>query len=204
MNADVALVVPASEAGDEHLELVGRIRARDQRALGRLYDLTADRVYGVALRVLGNVHDAEEIVCDVFQQVWQRAAQFMPERGTALRWLLVIAHSRALDARRRLRPERFNQPLHPEGTEDAYTDDETRPVDQLLDALRGGTAVHRAMSELGEEQRKLIALAFFAGLTHQEISERVGMPLGTVKSHIRRGLARLREYLEGMGAGCGE
>ena len=203
MNADAAHVLPSMEAADELVALMARIRAREQHALTRLYDLTADRVYGVALRVMGNVHDAEEIVCDVFQQVWQRAAQFMPERGTALRWLLVIAHSRALDARRRLRPERLTQPLHPEGTEAAYTDDEARPVEELLDVLRGGTAVHRAMSELGDEQRKLIALAFFAGLSHQEIAERVGMPLGTVKSHIRRGLARLREYLDRRGVGCG-
>jgi RNA polymerase sigma-70 factor (ECF subfamily) len=184
---------------DELEPLIAGIRAGDQAALGRLYDRASDRVYAVALRVLGNVHDAEEVVCDVFQQVWQRAAQYAAERGSVMRWLAVIAYTRAIDLKRKLADRLRWQPLHPEGGEETYADESERSVDDLIDLMRNGSAVQRALGDLNDEQRRLIKLAFLDGLSHQEIAERLDMPLGTVKSHIRRGLIRLRASLERIG-----
>ena len=184
---------------DELEPLMAGIRAGDQAALGRLYDRASDRVYAVALRVLGNVHDAEEVVCDVFQQVWTRAAQYAAERGSVMRWLAVIAYTRAIDLKRRVSDRLRLQPLHPEDGEETYADESGRSVDDLIDLMRNGSAVQRALADLNAEQRKLVKMAFLDGLSHHEIAERLAMPLGTVKSHIRRGLIRLRASLERVG-----
>ena len=196
------LAAPPVTEPDALLPLIGGIVARDSAALGRLYDATVDRVYAVAMRVLGNPADAEEVVADVYQQVWNRAAQHSAERGTVLRWLLVIAHTRAIDARRRHAGRPRTQSLHPDDREDTYTDCEVRKVEDLLDVMRAGTAIHAALAQLGEQPRKLIGLAFLKDLSHQEIAEQLGIPLGTVKSHIRRGLQQLRALLEQKGYGA--
>jgi RNA polymerase sigma-70 factor (ECF subfamily) len=198
MNAQVSNPA-ADEFQQELLGLIARIVARDDGALGRLYDLTVDRVYGVAMRVLGSAHDADEVVCDVFHQVWVRARQYAADRGGVLRWLLVIAYTRAIDARRRRSDRDKTEPLHPDEGEIAYPDQGARPVDDLLDAVVSGHAIHRALATLSGEQRKLVSMAFLGGATHQEISARTGIPLGTVKSHIRRGLLKLRTVLEELG-----
>lgn len=185
---------------DELAPLIARIRARDQGALGDLYDATVSRIYAVAMRVLGNAADADEVVGDVFHQVWTRAAQYAAERGSVLRWLLVIAHTRALDLKRRVADRQRMQTLHPDDSEPAYPDREVvRTTEDLLDLMRSGTAVHAALAGLKPEQRRLIGLAFLEGLSHQEIAQRTGIPLGTVKSHIRRGLMDLRAKLEAQG-----
>jgi RNA polymerase sigma-70 factor (ECF subfamily) len=195
----VITVEIADSVVDPHGALLRGVLARDQAALARLYDLTVDRVHAVALRVLGNAHDAEEVVVDAFQQVWNRAAQFDPGRGTVLRWLLVIAQTRALDLRRRLRDRTRLQPLHPDGDDIAYTAREDRTVADLLDAVTGGTAVHAALASLTAQQRRLVELAFLREQSHQEIAAAEGLPLGTVKSHIRRGLIALRAALKDQG-----
>ena len=189
----------ATEFADPHGALLRGVLARDQSALARLYDLTADRINAVAQRVLGNAHDAEEVVVDVFQQVWNRAAQYEAGRGSVLRWLLVIAQTRALDLRRRLRDRSRTQPLHPDVDDVAYTAREERSVSDLLDAVAGGTAVHAALATLSAQQRRLLELAFLREQSHQEIAAAEGLPLGTVKSHIRRGLLALREALKEKG-----
>ncbi|HET7844824.1 MAG TPA: sigma-70 family RNA polymerase sigma factor [Xanthomonadales bacterium] len=189
----------ASGVADPHGPLLRGMLARDQSALAKLYDLTCDRVNAVALRVLGNAHDAEEVVVDTFQQAWNRAAQYEAGRGTVLRWLLVIAQTRALDLRRRLRDRARTQPLHPDDDDPAYTAREDRTVADLLDAVAGGTAVHAALASLTAQQRRLVELAFLREQSHQEIAEAEGLPLGTVKSHIRRGLIALRAALKEKG-----
>ena len=180
---------------DELAVMIEGILRRDQRALVALYDRTVDRVYGVAYRVLSNAADAEEVVCDVFQQVWERVGQYAPARGSVVRWLCVIAYTRAIDRRRKLAERVRFLPLHPDEPAAAYTECEDRRADELVDALHAGTAIHSAMASLSAEQRRLVALAFIGGLSHIEISERLNLPLGTVKSHIRRGLMKLRTQL---------
>jgi len=199
MEAIQPWAAPVLDLAAELSNLVGAVGRRDQAALGRLYDLTVDRVFAVSLRVLGNRDDAEEVVGDVFLQVWERAQNYCAERGGVLSWLSVIAYSRAIDLKRRQSERNRTESLHPDEDDPAYTDCEERPIADLLDLVRSGSAAHLALSELPEQPRRLIAMAFLEDLSHQEISERTGIPLGTVKSHIRRGLLQLREKLSAMG-----
>ena len=193
------LVAAAPDGGAELADLLHAIAARKQSALGRLFDLCADRVFGVALRVLGDRDDAEEAVSDVFQQVWERAASYNAERGSVMSWMLMIAYTRAIDIKRRVKERRRFDPLHPDETAEAYTECEERSIVDLLDLMTSGSAIHGALGALGERQRKLISMAFMEDLSHQQIAERTGLPLGTVKSHIRRGLLQLRDALGAKG-----
>lgn len=175
--------------------LMGRIRFGDAEALGSLYDLALGRVYGLALRVLRQPQDAEEVVSDVFLQVWDQAVGYCPQRGSVMAWLQTLAWSRAVDRVRRLRRQRLEIPLHPDGDEDAYASGEDLPVDALLDHLGNVQALQQAFRSLTPVQRSVLELAYHEELSQPEIAERTGLPLGTVKSHARRGLAALRDAL---------
>jgi RNA polymerase sigma-70 factor (ECF subfamily) len=185
-------------ASYEAADLAGLLEAmarRDGQALGRLYDLTVDRVFATALRVLRNEHDAEEVAADAFRQAWERAADFDRSRGGALGWLLGIAWSRAVDRLRRERRHRQGaEPLHPDAADPAYCagDDDTAA---MVDALASQARLGRAVAGLSAAQQRMIALAFQHDLSHGEIARRVGLPLGTVKSHLRRALIALRQAL---------
>ena len=187
--ADTALATD-----DDHTlrECLDAICQQDQSALASFYDLTVGRVYGVALRIVRHADLAEEVVSDVFMQVWRDANRYDGARGKVLGWLLVIARSRALDLLRR-QDEAFSHP-------DPY-DLVTEPVSvkqnpqDLLEAMQAGSAVHAALLKLNPLQRQLLSLAFFRGFSHSEIVEYSGIPLGTVKTHIRRALGVLRETL---------
>lgn len=185
-------------ASDEAVELAGLLAAmarRDCDALARLYDLTVDRVFATALRVVRNKHDAEEVAADAFRQAWERAADFDSARGAALSWLLGIAWSRAVDRLRRERRHRQGaEPLHPDTPDPAYSagDDDTA---ELVDALASQASLGRAVAGLSAVQQRMIALAFQHDLSHGEIAARIGLPLGTVKSHLRRALIALRQAL---------
>jgi RNA polymerase sigma-70 factor (ECF subfamily) len=173
--------------------LVQRIAMADREALGDLYDATVARLYAVAHLILRNTADAEEVVCDVYTQVWQTAANYSGERGAVLAWLLMICRTRALD---RLRRNRVR--LKAAAIEQPADGEEASPQpgpEELLDLIQHGTAVHRALEALSPVKRQLVSLAFFKGLSHLEISEECGLPVGTVKSHIRRALNTLREHL---------
>lgn len=173
---------------------LARVRARDEAALGELYDATVDRVYGLALRVMRNAHDAEEIVSRVYTQVWDNAGSFDEKRGKVLSWLLIICRSRALDA---LRARDRAEPCEDIG-EIADIAHAADPF-SLLDNQRRKTAVHEALRQLTAEQRDLIALAFFRGYTHEEIAVHRQQPLGSVKSGMRRALQQMRAALSGSG-----
>ncbi|MBB5014304.1 sigma-70 family RNA polymerase sigma factor [Rehaibacterium terrae] len=194
---------PPAAAIDEStrlVHLVARLCERDQAALGELYDRTVDRVYGTAIRVLGRPEDAEEVVCEVYQQVWEGAGHYDPGRGGVLAWLLRIAWSRAVDRLRRERAHRSRLVAHPQDALDTYTlCEENDPASRLMAVLDSRSAVAHALETLSVEQRRMLALAFFEDLSHPEIAARTGVALGTVKSHIRRGLQALRRAL-GEGA----
>lgn len=195
-SARPAAVLPDAPDEAALVALMGRIRFGDADALGSLYDLALGRVYGLALRVLRQPQDAEEVVSDVFLQVWDQAVSYCPQRGSVMAWLQTLAWSRAVDRLRRLRRQRLETPLHPEGDEDAYASGEDLPVDALLDRLGNVQALQQAFASLSPVQRTVLELAYREELSQPEIAERTGLPLGTVKSHARRGLAALREALE--------
>lgn len=178
--------------------LVQRIAVADREALGELYDATVAKLFAVANLMLRSTADAEEVVCDVYTQVWQTAANYSGERGAVLAWLLMICRTRALDRMRRNRVR-----LEAAAVERPGDEEEASPQpgpEELLDLIQHGSAVHRALEALSPVKRQLIALAFFKGLSHIEISEESGLPVGTVKSHIRRALSTLREHLSEGGA----
>jgi RNA polymerase sigma factor (sigma-70 family) len=199
-DAGVAL---AAQAGcvpldDARLEAwIAGIVDHDERALLALYEATLSRVYGLVLRLVRSSQLAEEVAEDVYYQVWRQAPRFDPQRGRPLTWLLGMARSRAIDAIRR--EARFQHEV---------LDEEAAPVsapaaesgDELLAVAQGHAELHRALLLLKPQPRQLVALAFFNGLSHEEIASQTRLPLGTVKSQIRRALLTLRESLGDTGA----
>ena len=192
----------------ECMTLMEAIKKQDEAALAQLYDLTVERVYALALAMTGNAQDAEDVVSDVYLKVWQRALQYQAERGRVIGWLLVTCRSAALDLLRRRRrraareqpqaelPETgsgFSPEVGPEAGPEAGSE---ITAETLLNTLQEGTLVHAALAELSAVQRRLIGLAFFHDMSHREIAACVQMPIGTVKSHIRRGLQSLRHVIE--------
>ncbi|MCB1890323.1 MAG: sigma-70 family RNA polymerase sigma factor [Rhodocyclaceae bacterium] len=172
--------------------LVERMRSRDEAALGALYDLTLGRVHGLVVRIVGDPMLAEEVVEDVYFAAWTQAARYDASRAAPLGWLLMMARSRALDALRR-RDEAMS---HPEPTQLLASEphsDASAP--DLIDLARDNRRLHEALGRLDAVPRQLVALSFFRGLSHEEIANQASLPLGTVKSHIRRALATLRGAL---------
>ena len=192
-------------AGDEALagaddatltQWIARIARQDERALEALYDATAARVNGLVRRLTQRAALAEEVLEETYWQVWREAPRFDAARGRPITWLLSMARSRAIDALRR--EQRFQHEALPEDGEDpaAWSDASTPAPQDLLEATRGHAHVHAAIASLEPRARQLVALAFFRGLTHEEIAAQQAMPLGTVKSLIRRALQQLRRVME--------
>ncbi len=174
--------------------LLEKVSNGDESAMGSFYDATVNRVYGLAMKVVLRPELAEEVVSDVYLQVWRQANRYRSKRATPIGWLLMICRSRALDKLRREKSATKNQYQD----EDPYeTEDENSetPLDTLL---KGDLSkqVLAALRVLTKSQRQTIALAFYRGMSHQEISDYTGQPLGTVKSNIRRAQAILRKSLE--------
>lgn len=175
---------PAPLAG-----LIERMAKGREDALSELYSATVPMIYGLALRITRSPQIAEEVVGTTYWQAWLQARRFDVNRGSPQGWLLSIARTRAVDA---IRLERRPQPESPIADE---LDWQADPQDLLL-ALERTTRVHATLEKLDPLARQMIALAFFKGLTHTEIAAHAGLPLGTVKSHIRRAMRTLRETLK--------
>jgi RNA polymerase sigma-70 factor (ECF subfamily) len=173
-------------------ELLALVLRRQEAALGALYDRYGRLVYTIALRITGDRQTAEEVVQDVFQNVWQSAGGFQASAGTFSGWLMSIARHRAIDITRskRERARTREQVLDFElpTADDAGLD---RAVTQQM--LR--EAVRSALDTLPANQRQAVELAYYGGLTRAEIAQRLGEPLGTVKTRLRLGLLKLRDLL---------
>jgi RNA polymerase sigma-70 factor (ECF subfamily) len=159
-----------------------RLVSGDHAALGEFYDRYAGLVNGVAFRILRDAAEAEEVVQEVFVQIWRQAVRYDPARGSVEAWIATIARSRALDRMRR-RVSRREEP----GESAPGASDVPRTVEAL--------AVRKALESLSADQRKALELAYYEGLTQAEIAERLGEPLGTVKTRIRTAMIRLRDVL---------
>lgn len=174
---------------------IGWIRAiaeLDKQALGLLYDATVKRVYSLALRISGSRENAEEVVEDVYMQVWRDAVQYDPARGRPLTWLLTICRSRALDYLRRL----DEADCHPDPDSLREHDTDGSNPQDLLMATQQHHMLHAALQKLTPSQRQFLALAFFKGYSHQEIAEHLDMPLGTVKTGVRRALQTINKHIQ--------
>jgi RNA polymerase sigma-70 factor (ECF subfamily) len=177
---------------DDWDSLVALTAEGDQSAFSMLYDRSSPRVYGLVLRILRDQDTAEEVTLDVFTQVWRTALHFDRRRGSACAWLLTIARSRAID---RLRAEQVERGCQDqldslEGLTDEGQDPETITVQSERERL-----VREALARLSDAQRESLLLAYFSGLSHFEIAARLGLPPGTVKTRIRLGMQKLREWL---------
>jgi RNA polymerase sigma-70 factor (ECF subfamily) len=164
--------------------LLARIHAGDESAMAELYDRYSGIVYGVALRVLGSTASAEDLLQEVFLQLWRNPRAFDAERGRLAPWLAVIARNRAIDMLRR-RPMEEDIDELPISTGVNLEDEAGERM--AIDKVRG------VLAQLPQEQRKTLEMAFFEGMTHTEISAKLGEPLGTVKTRIRSGLLALRK-----------
>jgi RNA polymerase sigma-70 factor (ECF subfamily) len=173
------------------LQCMEGLRAGDPRALRELYDRYSSLLYSVALRILGNGTDAEDAVQRCWVQAWQTAASYEPGRGPVAAWLLTMLRSRALDLSRSIASRRR--------AEDAAEAEPAPdpPLDPSDSAERRTLRekIADAMESLTEDQRRVLQIAYFEGLSQSEVAVRIGAPLGTVKSWTRQGLERLREQL---------
>ena len=190
--------MPDANAGTMEMALLDRMRGGDEDALAMLYDRWSDRVHSLALHLLRDARDAEDIVEETFWQAWRQAGRYDMTRGAVSTWLTTIARSRALD---RLRASRRRQ----EEAMSELSDMKRAAVDATArredDPSRGAEIAERrglvrqALLALPAEQREVLELAYFRGLSQTEIAERTGQPLGTIKTRVRLAMEKLRGRL---------
>ena len=178
-------------------ELMDRLESRDLGAFEALYDRYGDLVYSVSLRVVGDTYVAEDVTQDVFMRVWRRPEQFDLRRGKFVTWLLSVARNRSIDHRRSLSRRLRHEALPAiEEEEDVLPSEDARDDPALATVLSDErAAVRRALEVLPPEQKLAITLAYFGGMTQQEIANKLGQPLGTVKTRIRLGMQKMRGNL---------
>jgi RNA polymerase sigma-70 factor, ECF subfamily len=191
-----ALAAVGDTAGAEADRLiVRRMASGDHLALGELYDRHARLLYSLALRIVRERSDAEDVLQETFSQVWRQANRFEASRGTVVGWLVTVTRSRALDRLRQRRTQR-------EGTADFdrvadSLPDQSRALDLQLVTAEQANRVRQALAALPDELRIPLELAYYEGLSQSEIAERLRTPLGTIKTRMRQTLLRLREALAG-------
>ena len=188
---------PTSVSTDE--VLLARLAQGELVALDQLYTRYARPVFTLAVRVLGDPADAEEVTQDVFERVWRSAHRFDPARGSPGRWLISIAYHVAMTALRR--HYRCPQTCHTDDTDRLVQriPDDTRDVGVVAMDRLDAQQLRRAVRSLPAPQQHAVALAYFGDLSHRDVAAVLGTPLGTVKSNIRRGLTRLRPTVAGLG-----
>jgi RNA polymerase sigma-70 factor, ECF subfamily len=175
-----------SENEPDDYALMRRIAARDQAALRSFYDRHAGLIYALVRRIVRNSDDADELLSDVFWEVWSQSGRFDESRGCPRTYLVMLARSRAID---RLR----SRGRH--GTTMQITESPAAPGKDVVEASEVAQIVRTALDAMDSPQRQMIEYAFYEGLSHSEIAARTQQPLGTVKTYIRRGLIRLRDSL---------
>jgi RNA polymerase sigma-70 factor, ECF subfamily len=183
--------VNAAAATDQRISdwsLIERVVARDETALAALYDRYSGLLCGILNRILRDAQAAEEILQDVFFQVWRNAAQFDPARGSIAGWLVVAARNRAISRLRRRNPGETEELI--ENTVAMPTNIETEAAqNEMMGKVR------TALADLSKDQQQAVELAYFEGLTHSEIAARTGDPLGTVKTRLRSAVESLKKNL---------
>jgi RNA polymerase sigma-70 factor (ECF subfamily) len=185
-------------AQESDVLLVKAIAARDEAALAQLYDRYDRILFGLLMRILNNREEAEDVLQEVFLQVWRKAEDFDETRGRPFTWLVTLARSRGID---RLRALASRERVAEAGAREVSEEISDAATDALKSEQRG--LVSDALAKLPDEQKRTIMLAYFDGLTQTEIATRLGAPLGTVKTRMRTGMIRLRELLAGQGESFG-
>jgi RNA polymerase sigma-70 factor (ECF subfamily) len=174
-------------AANSDKSLIDRVRLREQQAMTEIFDRYAGLVYSVALRILKDSGHAEDVTQEIFFQLWRNPDSFSPSRGSLGTWLLVVARNRAIDHLRQRRPgETVDEALLASPTNLENEAERSMIIERIQTILR----------DLPTEQQQSLQLAFFEGLSHSEIAQKTGQPLGTVKTRIRSALTNLRKRLE--------
>jgi RNA polymerase sigma-70 factor, ECF subfamily len=186
------------QAQDTDIQLLKAIVARDEAALAELYDAYRVILFGLLMRILKNREEAEDVLQEVFLQVWRRAADFDENRGRPFTWLVTMTRSRGIDRLRTLAARERVAIAGERGDSQAVSD---AANDAFRSEQRG--LVTNALDQLPDEQKRPLMLAYFDGLTQSEIAARLGAPLGTVKTRMRTGLMKLRDMLAGKDASFG-
>jgi len=179
---------------EAEIALLRRVAQGDRRGFEELYDRFSNVLFSTAFRVLNNQEAAEDVLQDAFVQIWEKAPLYDPSRGKPMTWAITLTRNKAIDRlRSTVRRNRLGDDLEREAKSQDQFDDRSS-FDALATEDRG-KVVREAIQKLSENQREAIELAFFSSLTQLEISERLNVPLGTVKARIRRGMQRLRDLL---------
>lgn len=171
---------------------LARIPAGDRAALQTVYRLTSAKLFGVVLRILGTRVEAEDVLQEVYVTVWRKAADFDAARASPMTWLIAIARNKAIDRLRASRQSRRAEPIEAASN----LADEAPGAETALQSAQENARLHGCLGELAERERAALRGAFFDGNTYEELAERMKVPLGTMKSWIRRAMIKLKACLE--------
>jgi RNA polymerase sigma-70 factor (ECF subfamily) len=177
-------------------DLLRRMAKGDTAALGSFYDLHAGTLFALACRIVADPKEAEDVLQEVFVQLWEKAATFDPALGRPLAWALTLTRNRSIDKLRALQRRRARLVEHVDSDQVEDCPVSTESPTEAAGAHEQGDLVRQALAHLPADQRRAIELAFFDGLTQTEIATALGQPLGTIKARIRRGMLKLRTELE--------
>ena len=181
----------AATTADLLTPLMTRIAAGERDALRQLYDATSAKLFGVCLRILSDREESEDVLQDVYVTIWRRADRFDSGRASVMTWVSTIARNRAIDRLRARGPLAYAGPV-----DELEIADDADSAETLLSAADDRNRLHHCLSELDDRTEKVIRTAFFEGITYEALAHRMDAPLGTVKSWIRRGLAKLKGCLQ--------
>ena len=185
---------PENDDRAVELDLLARVAKRERAAFEQLYDRYANILYATAMKFLKEDADAQDVVQDVFIQIWDKAKLYDPAKGKPLTWALTLTRNRSID---RIRAIQRRTRLRDDFEKETVADESAGVREALsgVDASEKGQILRTAVNQLSPQQKKVIELAYFSGLTQTEIAEKLGEPLGTVKARARRGLMKLKELL---------
>jgi RNA polymerase sigma-70 factor (ECF subfamily) len=184
------------ELKERDIELLRQIAAGDRAAFAEFYDRHSTLMFSVASRILNNPGDAEDVLQEVFVQIWEKAKNFDPKLGKVSSWVAILVRNKAID---RIRASQRRTRLAEEaGMESAIANEISESANEAIHGHDKAKLIQSAIVELPAEQRRAIELAYFSGLTQDEISKKLNEPLGTIKARIRRGLLKMRDQLEGV------
>lgn len=186
--------IPASTDATMLAGLISGVAIGDRQAYRRLYDATSPKLFAIALRMLREEGRAEDVLQDSFVNVWNSAASYNPSLSAPMTWMVTIVRNRALDYIRRVDPRTVELD---DDLSAVLESDQPSPAD-LAASGQDAVALQRCLKRLDASQRQVIAFAYFQGLTHSELATTLGIPIGTVKTWIRRGLEKMRRCLDGL------
>jgi RNA polymerase sigma-70 factor (ECF subfamily) len=196
MSLSFATLVNEQESKDRDIELLRQIAAGDRMSFAEFYDRHSTLMFSVACKILNDTNEAEDVLQEAFVQIWEKAGKFDPKLGKASSWAAILVRNKAID---RIRASQRRTRLAEEaGAEQGTAANGEDTANETIYGHEKANLVQSAIVELPVEQRQAIELAYFSGLTQDEISKKLNQPLGTIKARIRRGLLKLRDQLEGI------